>query len=284
MKRRILKYLLVIFLVLTGTGCEKYVNFVDPPDFRQKIVVTSFISPSDTVSRIYVTSNQQLYGYFNEPEDPGEISGTISDGTTEIELDTTSSGLSFTRDDMPVIYGKTYTLRISGSKGLYAEAVTTVPQKREILTKLDTASRDIYEFLPGNELMVTLELTDFPGERNFYNVIGKFTGYKTDQGSEESSFYPRFWFEYLDDIQANSENKIRLESWIVESANSYDSAFMTVYLLNTAESYYLYHTSMYEYEHSDNILSEAKPVYSNISGGLGIFTSYTIDSLIFRLK
>jgi hypothetical protein len=39
-----------------------------------------------------------------------------------------------------------------------------------------------------------------------------------------------------------------------------------------------------EFDRSDNPFSEAKPVYSNIKGGLGIFTSYTMDSLRFRLK
>ena len=68
------------------------------------------------------------------------LPGTISDGTTELELDTTSSGLSFRSDKMPVISGKTYTLKISSSKGLYAEAVATVPQKRETMISMDTFS------------------------------------------------------------------------------------------------------------------------------------------------
>jgi hypothetical protein len=34
----------------------------------------------------------------------------------------------------------------------------------------------------------------------------------------------------------------------------------------------------------ENPFSKATPVYSNVNGGFGIFTSYTIDSLAVRLK
>jgi hypothetical protein len=282
-KYRLNKYLLLLLLVLSGSGCEKYINYVDSPEFEQKLVITSFISPSDTMSEIFVSSNQRLYGFYDKLEDQGDIMGTISDGTTEVELDTTSSGLSFSRDKMPVISGKTYTLKISSSKGLYAEAVTTIPQKREMMIKVDTVT--VTQDVPGYEssgfLGISVEFTDYPGERNYYNIIGKFIGYKPNSNN---FYYPRYWYEYINDIKAIPDNRIKLDSWIVPSNNNYDSAFITVFLMNTEESYYLYHTSLYEFDRSDNPFSEAKPVYSNIKGGLGIFTSYTLDSLRFRLR
>lgn len=284
-----MKYNSSIFFVLliylfTGSGCEKYINYVNSPEFKQKLVITSFISPSDTVSRIFVSSNQPLYSYSEKLEEPGDLSATISDGTTEVELDTTSYGLSFNHNRMPVISGKTYTLKISSSKGLYAEARTTVPRKREILIKIDTISQEVHSYLQGTEMGINIELTDYPGEKNYYNVIGKFTGYFPEDYSEGGYYYPRYWFEYIDDKEAGSDNRIRLDTWIIPSVNKYDSAFITVYLMNTEKSYYLYHTSIYQYDHGDNPFSEASPVYSNIEGGLGIFTAYTIDSLVFRLK
>jgi hypothetical protein len=287
MKNYILnKYLLLLLLVLSGSGCEKYINYVNSPEFEQKLVVTSFISPSDTMSEIFVSSNQRLYGYYDKLEDPGDIMGTISDGTTEVELDTTSSGLSFSRDKMPVISGKTYTLKISSSKGLYAEAVTTIPQKREMMIKMDTVT--VTQDVPGYEssgfLGISVEFTDYPGEKNYYNLIGKITVFRTTPSHETAFYYNRFWFEYINDMKAGPDNKITIDTWMIPSINSSDSAFINVSLLNIEESYYLYHTSLYEFDRSDNPFSEAKPVYSNIKGGLGIFTSYTLDSLRFRLR
>ncbi|MBN1108143.1 MAG: DUF4249 domain-containing protein [Bacteroidales bacterium] len=284
MRYRSFIYFVMPVFMLAGSGCEKYINYVNSPVYEQKLVITSFISPSDTVSQILVSSNQPLYTFSEKPEERGDITGTISDGTNEVQLDTMSTGLFFSRDKMPVSPGKTYTLKISSSKGLYAEASATVPRQREMLIKVDTvtSARDIYNYMPYNELMITIEFTDHPGEKNFYTVIGKFSGYKSDPENNYSS--PRYWLEYMNDLKANPDNRIRMDSWITPVESNYDSAFLRVYILNTEESFYLYHTSLNEYEQSDNPFSEAKPVFSNIHGGLGIFASYVVDSLVLRVK
>lgn len=283
MKYGSIKYFLLLIFLLTGSGCEKYVNYVNSPEFEQKIVITSFISPSDNVSKILVNSNQPLYSFSEKPEDLGDITGTISDGTNEVQLDTTSNGFIFNHNQMPVVSGKTYTLKVHSSKGLYAEAKANVPQIRGFLLKVDTvtSSGDVLDYVPDNEFMITVELTDYPGERNFYTIIGKFTGYKSSPNNFNLKSY---WFEYFNDRKAGPDNRIRLDSWSVNSNLNYDSAFITVYLLNTEESFYLYHTSLKASDYGDNPFSEAKPVYSNVNGGLGIFASYTMDSLRFRLK
>jgi hypothetical protein len=63
-----------------------------------------------------------------------------------------------------------------------------------------------------------------------------------------------------------------------------DSLFLNIYVLNTEKSYFLFHKSLKNYKNGENPFSEATPVYSNINGGFGVFTSYTIDSLVVRLK
>jgi hypothetical protein len=69
-----------------------------------------------------------------------------------------------------------------------------------------------------------------------------------------------------------------------QSFSYYDSAFIKIYLLNTEKSYYLYQKSLEDYKSGEDPFTEVTPVYSNIDGGLGIFTSFTIDSLIYRLR
>jgi len=64
----------------------------------------------------------------------------------------------------------------------------------------------------------------------------------------------------------------------------HDSLVVKIYIYNLEKSYYLYHKSLDDYNDGANPFSEATPVYSNITGGLGIFTSYTIDSLIVKYK
>jgi len=289
MKTGKFKYPLILILILTTSGCEKYVSYVNAPEFIQKLVVTSFITPSDSVSDIFVSSNQPLYFFSDHFLEPGDLTGTISDGITEIQLDTTSSGLSFKNENMPIIPGNIYTIKISSSKNLHAEAVAIIPRDLGLELSLDTLSilhDDIYSDGPYTEFRMTASFRDIPGETNYYKIYGKFTGFKKSTGLITETYVEIFMFEkyYFKDLIADNNDSIKLDGWFYRSYNYYDSAFVSVYLLNTEESYYLYHTSLNEFDRSDNPFSEAKPVYSNIEGGLGIFTSYTIDSLVFRLK
>jgi hypothetical protein len=288
-RNRIYKYLILPYAILALTGCEKYVKYVNAPEYEQKLVITSFISPSDKLSIINVSSNQRLYGYFENGEEPGDVTGTISDGVNEIELDTISGGFCFTQDRMPIVPGNSYTIKISSSKGLYAEATATIPPEHDFIIGLDTFSvvhDGAYDYGQWTEFKVTAFFNDFPDEKNYYSITGKFTGFINSPDSDTEIYTERLWFEkrFFKDLIATGDNSINLEAWFSRSFSYYDSAFISVYLMNTEESYYLYHTSLDQFEQSDNPFSETKPVFSNIKNGLGIFTSYTLDSLHFRLK
>ena len=93
-----------------------------------------------------------------------------------------------------------------------------------------------------------------------------------------------FTRELFTDKEADSESAIKSSTGLVQSFSNYDSAFIKIYLMNTEKSYYLYHKSIEDYNSGDDPFSEVTPVYSNITGGLGVFTSFTVDSLFFRLK
>jgi hypothetical protein len=63
-----------------------------------------------------------------------------------------------------------------------------------------------------------------------------------------------------------------------------DSIFMKIYLLNTEKSYYQFHQSLLKYNDGTVPFSEVSPLFSNITGGLGIFSAYTVDSIVIRIK
>lgn len=276
-------------MAIAGCGCEKYVTIVNAPVFNQKLVVSSFLSPSDSISYISVTSNQPVYTVVFQEERPGALTGTITDGITEIQLDTIETGLAFRNDKMPLVPGQTYTVRISSDKGLNAEASATIPAVKDFMIKIDTltivhGSHGSNEY--WSEFRINAEYSDDPAETNFYSITGRFTGYKTDESLETRTYKERLWFDesFLNDQKKDENSRIKNTAGLSRSFNYYDSAFVTVFVMNVEESYYLYHKSLEKYSGSDNPFSEASPVYSNIRGGLGVFTSYTIDSLRLRLK
>lgn len=296
MKIHFFKYFILPLAGLLFAGCEKEVKNVDLPPFEQMLAIASFISPTDSGTYIFVSSNRKLYGELGIDEQTGNLSGTISDGSGEADLETVSNGLYVSSERMPVQYGKTYNLKISSDKGLTAEALCTVPEKRDFDLSIDSVSyiehkmeigENIYYVYYTMELLFSL--ADYAGENNFYRLIMKKTVYKTDPYTGKSYRYDNYFYtkkEYFSDSGMDGRRIYHNGSTNTSTDNysGYDSAFVKIYLYNTEKSYYLYHTSLRNYNDDENPFTEVTPVFSNIKGGLGIFTSYTVDSLIFRLK
>jgi hypothetical protein len=279
------------FLLLTLIGgCEKDVKNVDLPPFEQKLVLASFISPSDSVSYVFVSSNRRIYGELGAKEQTGIISGTISDGSHEIELDTARYGLQVSRDKLKIEYGKPYTLNVISDKGLSATATCVVPGRREFNVTADTFSTPD-PYIPTGYLQrridVRLSIMDIPGEENYYRIAGKGIGYITNQreGKQHTvTDIMRFEKEFFSDAGNDGKQIVIQTDYGLNYFYGHDSAFLEVYLFNTEKSYYLYHKSLENYSGDENPFRESSPVFSNVTGGLGIFASYTVDTLVFRLK
>lgn len=284
--------------MLLSVACETDVDLVNAPVFKQRLVVTSFISPSDSVSYFRVTSNIKIYGELHTEEPLGLLSGSISDGLNEVELDTCKIGLKLNHEKMQIQYGKTYKLKVSSENGLKAEAECTVPSRKTFAIEADTFSvlkkyPDYYTPYPGVNYYRAMDFrvtfSDLPGEENYYRVFGKFIGYYKNLNPERNftiSNYLTFNEEFISD-KGRDGNSIVLRTENNHSnlfPPTLDSMFLKIYLYNTEKSYYLFHKSLKDYNDGENPFSEASPVFSNIFGGFGIFTSYAIDSLVVRLK
>jgi hypothetical protein len=273
-----------------AVACETDVDLVKAPVFKQRLVITSFISPSDSVSWFRVTSNIKMYGELHTEEPLGLLSGTISDGVNEVELDTCKAGLKLNNEKMQIQYGKTYKLKVSSGNGLKAEAECTVPARKTFTIEADTFSvikkMGMYAPFPEDtyrSIDFNVSFTDIPGEENFYKIYGKIRGYeRTWQG---------IGYLVLNEDNVFSDKEKDGQSFTFKTDqnfdyffNSPDSLFLNIYLFNTEKSYYQFHKSLRDYNDGENPFSEASPVFSNITGGFGIFTSYTVDSLVMRLK
>lgn len=289
MERGSIKYIFALILIFSASSCEKEVKNVKLPPFEQKLVIASFISPSDSTCFVTVSSNRRLYGELSDFESPGSLSGTISDGYTTLVLDSALKGLKFRNSDIRTEPGKTYRLKVMSDKGLSAEGECTVPEQRDFMIRADTFSvlHSIPDYPIWKEFRIDISFNDFPGEVNYFRLNGTFTGYLTPEEPGNTEIVKRqllFNRELFTDKEADSESLIKSSTGLVQSFSNYDSAFIKIYLMNTEKSYYLYHKSIEDYNSGDDPFSEVTPVYSNITGGLGVFTSFTVDSLFFRLK
>lgn len=280
------KYWLHIIVLIALISCEKEVSDVKLPEFKQKMVINSFISPINTVSNIDITSNRRIYGELGIIETLGNLTAFISDNTREIPLEQISSGFRFKRKDMPIKEGKTYKLRVISDKGISAEASCTVPLYRNLKIETDTfrtVYKDTYDIF-HSYLKMNVSFTDYPGEDNYYRLYCEQDIYKFSEGIFYNISYFGFKNELFNDKGKNGEKSL-ITSINIRDINDLDSSYIKVYILNTSKSYYDYQMSLKNYSgNKDDPFAENSPVYTNVTGGLGIFAAYNVDSLIFRLK
>lgn len=276
----------LLALMITTMSCEREVDYVKLPEFVQKLVISSFISPGDSISYITVSSNRRLFGELNPEENPGNLIAWISDGFKEIQLDTTKTGFKFFPEDMRIEEGKTYTLRVISDKGLSAEGSCTVPFKRKIEIEVDTFRKvlTLPDLTIQKVLMADIFLNDYEGEDNYYRIFGEQETYdeKFIQTPSVYRFYEMGETVFTDtgwDGKRSLINTIQISEPALN-----DSSFLKLYVQSTDKAYYSYHKSLDNYSKSRNPFAENSPVFSNIKGGLGIFSAYTSDTIIVRLK
>lgn len=293
-----ISHILYAAVMIFITACESDVD-IKPPEFEQKLVVTGFISPSDTLTFIEVSINRRLYGELGAEGSVGNLSGVISDGTTETELTPTKisignqphtitrSGFVLDHNKLRIEPGKTYSLSVNTDKGLSASATCKVPAERSFEVKADTFSvPSRYEWDPeSRRLDIKATLRDIPGEENYYRLRFKILSYFHDdmRGVTLSEFQIREDYMLSDKSMDGKEITVKTDSGLNFITDA-DSSFAVVYIYNLEKSYYRYHESLKNQSRGDNPFSEATPVYSNINGGLGVFTSYTVDSVVYRIR
>jgi hypothetical protein len=280
------RYLIWLLLILSLVACETDVELVKMPEFKQKLVIISFISPGDSVSYITVSSNRRVFGDITNDETPGNLTAYLSDAVREIKLDTTKTGFKFFPSEMQIEDGNTYKLKVQSDKGLSAEAICTVPFRRNIEIEVDTFTTITNN--PGmpqqNYQMADIFLNDYKGEDNYYRVFGEQTVYVKKYGAKPiTNTFSQLGEKCISD-KGRDGKKFLINTIHLTNPEVCDSTFLKLLVYFTDKAYFSFHESLSNYSNDENPFSEISPVYSNVIGGLGVFSAYTSDTVIIRLK
>ena len=304
---------MLLIFILNLSSCRKIASNVDPPEFVQKLVVNAYLSPDKLNNRIFISSNTRRFGELTGAFEPfGNASLYIYENSKEIQFDTVKknhygAGYDYLIKNFQFKEGQTYNLKVISDLGLEAEATCKIPLKRDFQITVDTSFRKTTDEYGFNISLLTakISITDFPGEANFYRLLYLYETYRPA--------FPRSkHLSYKDAVESTIPGVAEYNAWqndrvsndigldgkkfIIrtiefqpvylndQGSSDPDSAFLRIYLLNTDKPYYDFHKSLENYSLGDSPFAEPSFLYNNVSGGLGIFASYTLDSLIFRLK
>lgn len=290
------------------------------PDFEidsngSKLVVHAYLSPHDTLVKVYVTESIPVY---KEAERREQVVVTdaivvLIDAAKEIVLPYDSAYLAYSinADEIGGIKsGATYHLRVRDAKRA-VEAETTVPPVPPAIAsyQLDTSYSSLGDFYGRRDTSLTVQFTwkDLPGPGSYYRVAGKalmLTDYREVDPAGKPVIkrgrvtIPLQWDGTFggSELQsdANSDGgvmqsplgRISLRRPVFWTENGSESGHpvevksITLDLLHTDEYYYRYHQSAQAHDiAADNPFAEPVLLYSNVRGGLGVFASYTSFSI-----
>ena len=284
---RIFKLFFIPVITLLLYSCEKDAN-VKLPDIKSQLVVTSFISPTDTLITVNVSETRPLYTPSNNSNN-GTINNAlvyISNGINSVVMtyDNFRASYSINSSVFPILAGHTYFLSVATPDGRMVNAETTVPSGPVPVT-----ATSYYEVINhGNEngalpgqiyIILQLNLNDPSGIKNYYRTDIRGFEINPDTVLAHANMYG-FMKEHLETDEGQDGKIIAIEKSIYNAfSTDSDLKFFEIKLLNCNYSYYAYNKSLLNTISSggDNPFSEPTIMYSNINGGLGVFGAYVLS-------
>jgi len=278
------KYSWLLGILICSISCEERLDNVEPPAFVPKLVVASFISPTDSVLNVSLQKNRPVFGELTNPPPIEAANVLLSDGTNSISLVKSSSGqFSVPTNQFPIINGKRYTLSVKTADGLQANAECDIPLFRDLNIRVDTfwVTEKNNNNGGSNYYRCRIKFTDFPGEKNYYRVIAQQISYSKGESQTNELYIDKQLF-----TDNGNDGKEFLTSTSLYSGffQVIDSVLIKIHVLSTDYPYYKYHESLSQYSGGNDPFSEVVPVYSNINNGLGVFCGFTENVQTFRLE
>ncbi len=274
-------YLIVAVAILSG--CTKDAE-VALPEYKPTLVIHSYISPQDSGVVVYVNMSKSAYNSnYNDVNNVVNATVKISDGASSATLkffpsfDKLSYAYYYIDSTMyKIIAGKTYQLEVSTPDGKKATASTKIPS----IVPLKNISYTLVKSQFGDSVYnLNFNFDDPIGQDDYF----KFGAYvlTIDTVAEEllqSSGSEDFGTYFNSDGKYISES---MEAYGYYPLMSPDEIrIMDFRLMHVTREYYLYHQSIQN--SGGGPFSEPNVVFTNITGGVGVFAGYSYDQRFLR--
>jgi hypothetical protein len=295
------KNILFTLLILLFVSCEKEAHVKLPP-VKEKLVINSFISPQDTILRVFVGKSTPVFGTkdLNIPiqEQNGRIKDakvTISDGIKliQLEYDSAESKYLSKKNELLIETGKEYFLEVT-ALGQTAKASCIVPDPTPIVAiKLDTLDKRILT-LDQEYIFTTIQINaiwkDLFQWKNYYRIYGEMEFSEPRYPQDPTTKYMLFNFEndFINDVEEGSGDFSRKGKANLYIPTDPDSATNMVtkihtYLITSDKNYFSYH-KWYNNNDDENPFVEPTLTPTNIQEGLGVFAAYNKSQFIYEVQ
>lgn len=290
MKTKIAFFITSMFLIFS---CKKEAT-VKLPKQENKLVVTCFISPDDTLINASVQTSIPKYGYGTTNADEiTDATVVLSDGINSVTLlfDNDLYSYVISSAAMPIISGKTYYLTVTTPDGKTVSANTTVPYGRLSIQSVNTALKtnnnnngSPYGNYTYFDYDLNIAVNDLADQTTFVELyFQNMTSSKTptynappQDSASIDTYYAAATDPFFDtDEHASKSVYIYKYTGSIYSSDSLLEAYVRVSALNCSREFYLYNESVTSSAtNGDNPFAEPVLIYSNIKNGFGCFGAY----------
>lgn len=266
--------ILVPVLALVLFACEEDAN-IEIPETEPKLVLSCFLTPQDSILRARISKSNPIFN--SAASNTGD---PVTNATVILYGNSTSTALAYNANTQSyevdaavfsIIPGNEYHLVVTEPSGMQAEAFTTVPLSAPTAfqcTATDTLVNSDPWYTYG-ETEYTYSFNDAGGQANYYRFVAynvKYDSISTDTLLEKAG-----WDIFNDENADGTTISRHSITWFSEFGTNlvaYD-----VWMMNCNYDYYTFHQSLYNYNGGGDPFSEPTLIYSNVTGGLGIFAA-----------
>ncbi len=305
-RRYTFNILLISLVVLLFTGCEDFflseAENVDIPGSEPQLVVNSFISPQDSLIKVFVhrsIPHTMASGQVAPVNDDADVFLAPKGGEfIQLSYDYNLKAFTIPASQFPVEAGKSYELKAESSEGETVKAECLVPEFGVDDVSFDDI-RIVHDNFEGTEILLGWNVRpQKTSEPNYFRTGGIVRSYQiNDYGNNDTVFIgsQELWLERGNEFFSDEEGALynfkgEYYGWIDfdgsqgqgETSQRIDSVF--VFVLQTDFAYYRFHQSVddYFYYGEDFPFAESVHIYSNIEGGLGAFGGYNRKDYMIR--
>ena len=299
--------------ILLLFSCSSLRNEVDPSLLgieSAKIVVSSFLSPQDTLLAVKLTRSSTVVGdslsLLQTGNNITDATVTLSDGAKLVVLrynnrrsprDSVRPYYSASASLLPIIVGHTYTLSIITANGQRASSTCTIPAAVPLTAmKFDSLTEQGRN--PARRYYVEPRWQDPAGQVNYYQLAGYFR--YTTRLNQSGTFPLSF-----DDDNRGLTSDVGIDGSLMPLSsirvymtsstltgnqqtgfyNQYKTAVVRANLMSVDQSFYRFQEAVIRQRRvRNNPFAEPVLIPSNIQGGLGCFAGYNNSTLTLTLK
>jgi hypothetical protein len=282
------KFAFVFLMAIVGLiACKKEVDY-DLIAEKPQLVVQSFFTPAEDSIKVYLSYTESFF------EDKSirtslianisKAQLTMSDGTITKPLKWSVRKAAFVlaTKDLPLIVNKTYSISVKTLDGNTASASSKMPNEITGAQLIRVKGTSVKNQQRKDRL--TLALNAETGVTNYldFRVFTVFTERYSSTSYEQIQLIDQSVIK--DDvnipiISANFSYNFYLRSNYIGTPPpnySITSVFRGLFIKANEEYYKYLDVSKKNYDAGDNPFSEPTSLYTNITGGLGVFAAYQL--------